>query len=91
MKHTLSVLLQNESGALVHLVGLFAARHCNIDSLTVATTKNPAVSRLTMVVQGSPALFDQIVRQTCKLIDVIDVSIPSLSSHNTTMNLAERP
>ena len=46
MKHTLSILLQNEAGALVRVAGLFAARNCNIDSLTVAITQDPGVSQL---------------------------------------------
>lgn len=78
MRHTLSILLQNESGALVRVAGLFAARHCNIDSLTVAVTHDPDVSQLTLVLHGSHATLDQIVRQTRKLIDVIDVNALSL-------------
>ena len=80
MRHTLSVLLQNESGALVRVAGLFAARHCNIDSLTVAVTHDPAVSQLTLVLHGSDAMLEQIVRQTRKLIDVLDVHALSLVS-----------
>jgi len=53
MKHTLSILLQNESGALMRVAGLFAARHCNIDTLTVAATEDPAVSQLTLVLRTS--------------------------------------
>ncbi|MDN5925431.1 MAG: acetolactate synthase small subunit [Xanthomonadales bacterium] len=78
MRHTLSILMQNESGALVRVAGLFAARHCNIDSLTVAVTHDPDVSQLTLVLHGSHAMLDQIVRQTRKLIDVIDVNALSL-------------
>lgn len=75
MRHTLSILLQNESGALVRVSGMFAARHCNIDSLVVATTQDPTVSQLTLVLQGTDAMLEQIVRQTRKLIDVIDVIV----------------
>lgn len=78
MRHTLSILLQNESGALVRVAGLFAARHCNIDTLTVATTHDPAISQLTLVLHGDAGMLDQIVRQTRKLIDVIDVHTLSL-------------
>jgi acetolactate synthase-1/3 small subunit len=75
MRHTLSILLQNESGALVRVSGMFAARHCNIDSLVVAATQDPTVSQLTLVIQGTDAMLEQIVRQTRKLIDVIDVIV----------------
>jgi acetolactate synthase-1/3 small subunit len=73
MKHTLSILMQNESGALARVAGMFAARHCNIDSLNVAPTDDPSMSQLTLVMQGDQAMLEQIVRQTRKLIDVIDV------------------
>ena len=76
MKHTLSILLQNEAGALVRVAGMFAARNCNIDSLTVAITHDPAVSQLTLVMQGPEATVRQIIEQTRKLVDVIDVSRP---------------
>ncbi len=78
MKHTLSILLQNESGALARVAGLFAARHCNIDTLTVAATSDPAISQLTLVLQGDDAMLEQILRQTRKLIDVLDVRTLSL-------------
>lgn len=73
MRHTLSILLQNESGALVRVAGMFAARHCNIDSLNVAATIDPEISQLTLVLHGDEATLEQIVRQTRKLIDVLDV------------------
>ena len=78
MKHNLFILLQNESGALLRVAGLFAARHCNIDTLTVATTHDPAISQLTLVMHGSAALLEQVVRQTRKLVDVLDVNTLSL-------------
>ncbi|MDR3447618.1 MULTISPECIES: acetolactate synthase small subunit [Dyella] len=77
MKHTLSILLQNESGALMRVAGMFAARHCNIDSLTVATTDDPEVSQLTLVMHGADDTVEQIIKQTRKLVDVIDVSHPA--------------
>ena len=76
MKHTLSILLQNEAGALVRVAGLFSARGFNIDSLTVAATQDPAVSRLTLVMQGAEGAVDQLIKQTRKLVDVIEVSHP---------------
>ena len=79
MRHTLSILLQNESGALLRVAGMFAARHCNIDTLTVAATHDPAISQLTLVLHGDEATLEQIVRQTRKLIDVLDVSTLSLN------------
>lgn len=76
MRHTLSILLQNESGALMRVAGLFAARHCNIDTLTVAATEDLAVSQLTLVLHGADATVEQIIKQTRKLVDVIEVSHP---------------
>lgn len=80
MKHTLSILLQNEAGALARVAGLFAARHVNIDTLTVAPTHDPTMSHLTLVLHGNEATLGQIVRQTRKLVDVIGVR--SLSLHD---------
>ncbi|GAB3027802.1 hypothetical protein GCM10027285_07460 [Oleiagrimonas citrea] len=73
MKHTLSILLQNEVGALVRVAGLFSARGHNIDSLHVAATRDPAVSRLTLTVHGDAARLTQILNQTRKLVDVLQV------------------
>lgn len=92
MRHTLSILLQNESGALVRVAGLFAARHCNIDTLTVAPTHDPAVSQLTLVLHGTAAMLEQIVRQTRKLVDVIDVRTLSLvAEEHAPLALAAGP
>ncbi|MGY3041039.1 acetolactate synthase-1/3 small subunit [Rhodanobacter sp. TND4EL1] len=77
MKHTLSILLQNEAGALVRVAGLFAARGYNIDTLTVATTHDPAVSRLTLSLQCDDAALSQILQQTRKLVDVVQVAHPA--------------
>jgi acetolactate synthase-1/3 small subunit len=82
MKHTLSILLQNEAGALVRVAGLFAARNCNIDSLTVAITQDPGVSQLTLVMHGAEATVQQIIEQTRKLVDVIEVSRPVSLLHS---------
>ncbi|HEX7816471.1 acetolactate synthase small subunit [Dyella sp.] len=82
MKHTLSILLQNEAGALVRVAGLFAARNCNIDSLHVAPTQDPEVSQLTLVMQGAEGTVQQIIEQTRKLVDVIEVSRPVALAHS---------
>ena len=59
MRHIISVLLQNEAGALARLSGMFSARGYNIESLTVAPTHDPTVSRLTLVTTGSDAVIDR--------------------------------
>src|SRR5688572_5877944 len=74
MRHIISVLLQNEAGALARLSGMFSARGYNIESLTVAPTHDPTVSRLTLVTTGSDAVIDQIIKQSRKLIDVVEVA-----------------
>lgn len=74
MRHTLSILLQNETGALVRVAGMFASRGCNIDSLTVAATADPAISQLTLSIQGDDNAVLRIMRQTGKLVDVLEVS-----------------
>ena len=88
MKHTLSILLQNESGALVRVAGLFAARHVNIDALTVAATHDPTVSQLTLVLHGDEGTLEQILRQLRKLVDVLDANSLSLLGGNGTPMLA---
>jgi acetolactate synthase-1/3 small subunit len=77
MKHTLSILMQNESGALVRVAGLFAARGYNIDTLTVGPTHDPTVSRLVLSLQCDEASLAQIMQQTRKLIDVLQVAHPA--------------
>lgn len=74
MRRIISMLLQNEAGALARVAGLFAARAYNIDSLTVAATHDPSVSRLTLVTSGDQAVIEQIVKQSRKLIDVLDIA-----------------
>jgi acetolactate synthase-1/3 small subunit len=74
MRHIISVLLQNEAGALARLSGMFSARGYNIESLTVAPTHDPTVSRLTLVTTGSDAVIDQIIKQSRKLVDVADLT-----------------
>ncbi len=73
MRHILSLLMENESGALSRVSGLFSARAFNIESLTVAPTEDPTVSRMTLVTSGSDAIIEQITKQLNKLVDVIKV------------------
>ena len=74
MRHIISILLQNEAGALARVAGMFSSRGYNIDSLTVAPTHDPTVSRLTVVTSGSDAVIDQIIKQSRKLVDVVEVA-----------------
>ena len=74
MRHIISILLQNEAGALARVAGMFSARGYNIESLTVAPTHDPTVSRLTLATSGSDAVIDQIIKQSRKLIDVVEVA-----------------
>ena len=71
MRHIISLLVENESGALSRIAGLFSARGYNIESLTVATTEDPTLSRMTIVTQGSDKIIEQITKQLNKLIDVV--------------------
>jgi acetolactate synthase-1/3 small subunit len=71
MRHTISILVENEAGALSRIAGLFSARGYNIESLTVAPTEDATISRMTLVTRGSDAIIEQIIKQLNKLIDVI--------------------
>lgn len=73
MRHILSVLMENESGAMSRVVGLFSARGYNIDSLSVSATEDPTLSRMTIVTQGSGVVIEQITKQLNKLIEVVKV------------------
>jgi len=73
MRHIISLLMENESGALSRVSGLFSARGYNIESLTVAPTEDPSLSRMTIVTSGSDELIEQIIKQLNKLIDVVRV------------------
>ena len=73
MRHIIAILLQNEAGALTRVAGLFSTRGYNIESLSVAPTDDPTVSRLTLVTSGSDAVIQQIVNQLNKLVDVVNV------------------
>lgn len=88
MKHTLSILLQNESGALVRVAGLFAARNVNIDTLTVAVTQDPAVSQLTLVLRGDTRVLEQIQQQLRKLVDILDVRSLSVTHSDGVSRLS---
>ncbi len=81
MRHILSLLLENESGALSRVSGLFSARAFNIESLTVAVTEDPSVSRMTIVTAGSDDIIEQITKQLNKLVDVIKVVDLNESNH----------
>ncbi|WP_006786208.1 acetolactate synthase small subunit [Thiorhodospira sibirica] len=71
MRHIISILMENESGALSRVAGLFSARGYNIESLTVAPTDDPTLSRMTLVTRGSDEIIEQITKQLNKLIDVV--------------------
>jgi acetolactate synthase-1/3 small subunit len=70
-RHIISMLLENESGALSRVAGLFSARGYNIESLTVAPTEDATLSRLTLVTSGSEDVIEQITKQLNKLVDVV--------------------
>ncbi|MCP5517212.1 MAG: acetolactate synthase small subunit [Verrucomicrobiales bacterium] len=73
MRHTISVLVENKFGVLTRVAGLFSGRGFNIDSLNVAPTEDPTVSRMTIVTRGNDDTVDQIVKQLEKLVDSIKV------------------
>lgn len=81
MRHIISVLLENEPGALSRVVGLFSQRNYNIESLTVAPTEDPTLSRLTVTTIGSDRVVEQITKQLNKLIDVVKVVDLSEGEH----------
>ncbi|HEC30055.1 MAG TPA: acetolactate synthase small subunit [Gammaproteobacteria bacterium] len=71
MRHIISILIENEAGALSRVAGLFSARGYNIESLTVAPTNDPSLSRMTLVTSGTEEIVEQITKQLNKLIDVV--------------------
>ena len=81
MRHIISLLLENEAGALSRVSGLFSARGYNIETLTVAPTEDLSLSRLTIVTSGSDEVIEQITKQLNKLIDVIKVVDLSEAAH----------
>lgn len=81
MRHIIAVLLQNEAGALTRVAGLFSSRGYNIESLSVAPTDDPTMSRLTLVTTGSDAAIAQIRAQLQKLVDVVQVEDMTRGDH----------
>jgi acetolactate synthase-1/3 small subunit len=81
MRHVISLLIENEAGALSRVSGLFSARGYNIESLTVAPTEDASMSRMTIVTSGSDDIIEQITKQLNKLIEVIKVVDISESAH----------
>lgn len=73
MKHVISILLENEPGALSRVVGLFSARGYNIETLTVAPTEDVTLSRMTIVTIGSDEIIEQITKHLNRLVDVVKV------------------
>ena len=81
MRHIISILIENESGALSRVSGLFSARGYNIESLTVAPTEDASLSRMTIVSIGSDDIIEQITKQLNKLIDIVKVVDLSEAAH----------
>ena len=81
MRHIISLLMENESGALSRVAGLFSARGYNIESLTVAPTEDSSLSRMTLVTIGSENIVEQIIKQLNKLIDVVKLDDITNGSH----------
>ncbi|HLP98726.1 MAG TPA: acetolactate synthase small subunit [Sideroxyarcus sp.] len=81
MRHIISLLMENEAGALSRVAGLFSARGYNIESLTVAPTEDPTMSRMTIVTSGSDEVIEQINKQLNKLVDVVTVMDLSDGDH----------
>ncbi len=81
MRHVISVLLQNEVGALTRMTGLFSTRGYNIDSLNVAPTDDSTISRVTLVVSGSDSAIARLNTQLAKLVDVVNIHDMTLGDH----------
>tara|TARA_B110000444_G_scaffold30761_1_gene26054 strand:- start:1352 stop:1873 length:522 start_codon:yes stop_codon:yes gene_type:complete len=81
MRHAISVLLQNEVGALTRMTGMFSSRSYNIETLNVAPTYDPSVSRVTLVVSGSDAAIAQLNALLAKLVDVVNIHDMTLGEH----------
>lgn len=71
MRHIISILIENEAGALSRVSNLFSARGYNIETLSVAPTEDPSLSRMTLVTRGTDEIIEQIVKQLNKLVDVV--------------------
>ncbi|MEN8175279.1 MAG: acetolactate synthase small subunit [Pseudomonadota bacterium] len=81
MRHIISILIENESGALSRVAGLFSARGYNIESLTVAPTEDRSLSRMTLVTRGDENIIEQITKQLNKLVDVVKLVDLSEGDH----------
>ncbi|HEX5804060.1 MAG TPA: acetolactate synthase small subunit [Azospira sp.] len=81
MRHIISILIENEAGALSRVSGLFSARGYNIETLTVAPTEDASLSRMTIVTTGSDEVLEQITKQLNKLVDVVKVVDLSEAAH----------
>lgn len=81
MRHAISVLLENEVGALTRMTGMFSSRGYNIESLNVAPTNEPTISRVTLVVSGSDSAIAQLNKQLAKLVDVVNIHDMTLGEH----------
>ncbi len=81
MRHIISILLQNEAGALARVAALFSTRGYNIESLSVAPTDHPEISRMTLVTTGSDEVIHQINQQLLKLVDVVKTADMTLDDH----------
>ncbi|THB66698.1 MAG: acetolactate synthase small subunit [Gammaproteobacteria bacterium] len=81
MRHIISVLVENEAGALSRVAGLFSVRAYNIDSLTVAPTEDSSLSRMTVVTSGNDTAIEQIIKQLQKLVDVVMVEDLTSGAH----------
>ena len=81
MRHIISILLQNEAGALARVAALFSTRGYNIESLSVAPTDSAEISRLTLVTTGPDEVIDQINQQLLKLVDVVNIADMTLDDH----------
>jgi len=73
LRHIITAIVENKSGVLAHIAGLFSGRGYNIDSLAVGETENPNLSRMTIVTHGDDAIIDQIRKQLEKVIDIVKV------------------
>jgi len=81
MRHIISILMQNEAGALARVAALFSSRGYNIESLSVAPTDDTEISRLTMVTRGSDEIIEQINKQLLKLVDVVNTADMTMDDH----------
>ena len=81
MEHVISALVENKSGVLARIAGLFSGRGYNIDTLSVAPTQDPGISRMTLICRGDDRIIEQITKQLNKLIDVVKVQDLTSDEH----------